>query len=121
MHLSNSQPFYTTIPLVGDAMEYEKILKQEQEKKMTYFSEYVQTLQKRIEGEADQLETSGSIFYDQYPDKAVMRRMADNIWKQWEIEFPATVSKDEVYMLLVWEIFRRRDRFRRGKTASAGL
>lgn len=119
MQFQDFLPFYKTVPTAVSTLESERERKEEHARMMTYFTEYEQTLQKRIEEEADRKETQGSLFYDAYPDKETIRRMAKKIWEEWESEFPSTVREDVVYIFLVGEIFRRRNRMKRGESVKA--
>lgn len=112
MYFHEPLPFHMAYPVTG-CFEQEKVLEEEHALLFSYFSGNVQTLQNRIEAELDKMEYEGSMIYDQRPDQGTLRRMSDNIWSQWENEYPSTVSQEVVYMLVVWEVFRRRARKRR--------
>lgn len=119
MQFQDFLPFYKTVPSAVRTLDSERDRKEEHAHMMTYFTEYEQTVQKRIEEEMDRRESQGSMLYDAHPDKETIRRIGKKIWEEWESEFPSTVGEDVVYIFLVGEVFRRRNRMKRGETMKA--
>lgn len=117
MYFHEPLPFHMAYP-VTCCLEQEKVLEEEHALLMSYFSGNVQTVQNRVESELDQMETEGSRIYDAYPDKEWIRSITHTIWTAWDQEYPSTVSEETVYMLVVWEIFRRRAKKRRADMIS---
>lgn len=112
MYFHEPMPFHMAYPVSG-CYEEERILENEHALLFSYFTGNIQTLQNRIEAEADKQEYAGSMMYDEHPDTEMIRRTSRTIWDEWEDAYPDTIPEEMVYMLLVWEIFRRRSRKRR--------
>ncbi len=74
-----------------------------------------------IEEECDRLEYEGSFIFDDYPDKTMLRHLADSIVTTCRQKSPETFSKEHTHIhelvevLLYNEIFFRRNRYRSRK------
>lgn len=116
MYFHEPLPFHMAYPVTG-CIEQEKVIEEEHTRMFSYFSDEIQTLQKRIEYEIDQMEYEGSPIYDEYPDKEWMRRIGQNIRDDWMQEYGVR-PEEQIYILVVWEVFRRRAKKRRANLIS---
>lgn len=118
-------PFYMTYPLPMYYQEEDDVIRDLEYLQQMYPAE-AKRYQKVITGILDTLDYSGSMIYDEYPDKWQLYRLSMDITdriKREEIKdnpdavFPEEKWKwlgDLVQILLCYEIYRRRHNSRRG-------
>lgn len=119
MYYEKFFPFYTVYqnPLAFDG---EQLQEQEFLKMKTYFPEMAGRIQEEVEMTCELLDYPGSRIYDEYPDRMMLKEMAQSIWKRMEsgqkIEgCPERFLKELIEVLLYQEITRRRCRRHRCK------
>lgn len=118
-------PFYMTYPLPMYYQEEDDVIRDLEYLQQMYPAE-AKRYQKVITGILDTLDYSGSMIYDEYPDRWQLYRLSMDITdriKREEIKdnpdavFPEEKWKwlgDLVQILLCYEIYRRRHNSRRG-------
>ena len=118
-------PFYMTYPLPMYYQEEDSVIKDLEYLQQMYPAE-AKRYQKVITGILDTLDYSGSMIYDEYPDKWQLYKLsmdiADRIKREDIKNNPDTVFPEEkwkwlgdlVQILVCYEIYRRRHNGRRG-------
>lgn len=118
-------PFYMTYPLPMYYQEEDTVIKDLEYLQQMYPAE-AKRYQKVIAGILDTLDYSGSMIYDEYPDKWQLYKLsmdiADRIKREDMKNNPDAVFPEEkwkwlgdlVQILLYYEIYRRRHNSRRG-------
>ena len=116
-------PFYLTYPLPVSYQEEDKVIADLNYLMQLYPTE-AKRYQKRIAAILDKLDYDGSVIYDDYPDRIMLYKMADdisNVLFLEEQEGDILLSeekkkwiKDMVAILLFHEIYRRRHNNHRG-------
>ena len=118
-------PFYMTYPLPMYYQEEDTVIKDLEYLQQMYPAE-AKRYQKIIAGILDTLDYSGSMIYDEYPDKWQLYKLsmdiADRIKRDEIKDNPDAVFPEEkwkwlgdlVQILLYYEIYRRRHNSRRG-------
>lgn len=123
----DKQPFYMTYPMI-DYLN----LNDRDEKDTDYlkrlYPKTMREIQKYVEDECDKMEYDGSVMFDEYPDKIMLRKIAKNIYemvnyleKENQVEANQFGYRyygrnnwlnDIIEVLLLNEIYRRRCRYR---------
>lgn len=116
----NKVPFYMTYPMQNlymTELEYQKDMERMKE---LYPSE-VRKAQELVEEECDKMEYEGSLMFDEYPDRLMLRRICSRICDKLEDNIEATQMTERrnsglanlVQVLLYNEMYNRRCRYRR--------
>lgn len=105
------QPFYKTYPIEG-WMEREKDIEREYMQMISLFSKEAQLFWESLKIRLNQMEYDGSPMYDAYPDKNWMRRIGSGLANEQKENF-LSLTEEDVYMIVVWEVFYRRAKKRR--------
>lgn len=116
----NKVPFYMTYPMQNlymTELEYQKDMERMKE---LYPSE-VRKAQDLVEEECDKMEYEGSLMFDEYPDRLMLRRICSRICDKLEDNIEATQMSERrnsglanlVQVLLYNEMYNRRCRYRR--------
>lgn len=74
-------PFYMTYPIQSiymTEMEYEA----DMERMKDLYPAEVKRIQKQVEEECDKMEYDGSLMFDEYPDRLMLKRISDRIYNQ---------------------------------------
>ncbi len=79
-YMQQNNPFYIPYPMQMQSnylsdMEYEKDLDRMKE----LYPREAKEIQRYVEEECDRMEYEGSMMYDEYPDKTMLRRVCQNI------------------------------------------
>lgn len=79
-YLQQNSPFYVPYPMQMQSnylsdMEYEKDLERMKE----LYPQEAKEIQRYVEEECDRMEYEGSMMYDEYPDKVMLRKICQNI------------------------------------------
>lgn len=118
MYDQKAKPFYMMHPM-NDCVEDEKRIEEEHRRMVSYLTPKAQLLQKEIEELLDTMEYDGSPMYDEHPDKEWLYMVSrkSGAYKKMDSDLPSDVSseiwQETVYMLVLWEVFRRRAKRRR--------
>lgn len=78
-------PYYLANP-VPELWNEEKMCKRDKEYMQSIYPEIAKMLLPFIERECDRLEYEGSLIYDEYPDKLLLRLMCGRVYKSAEDE-----------------------------------
>lgn len=116
----NKIPFYMTYPMQNlymTELEYQKDMERMKE---LYPSE-VRRVQELVEEECDKMEYEGSLMFDEYPDRLMLRRICSRICDKLEDNDMEATQSDRrnsglanlVEVLLYNEMYNRRCRYRR--------
>ena len=78
--MQQNSPFYVPYPMQMQSnylsdMEYEKDLERIKE----LYPQEAKEIQRYVEEECDRMEYEGSMMYDEYPDKVMLRKICQNI------------------------------------------
>ncbi|MDY5774708.1 MAG: hypothetical protein SPK14_02610 [Lachnospiraceae bacterium] len=78
--MQQNSPFYVPYPMQMQSnylsdMEYEKDLERMKE----LYPQEAKEIQRYVEEECDRMEYEGSMMYDEYPDKVMLRKICQNI------------------------------------------
>lgn len=79
-YMQQNSPFYVPYPMQMQSnylsdMEYEKDLERMKE----LYPQEAKEIQRYVEEECDRMEYEGSMMYDEYPDKVMLRKICQNI------------------------------------------
>lgn len=79
-YMPQNSPFYVPYPMQMQSnylsdMEYEKDLERMKE----LYPQEAKEIQRYVEEECDRMEYEGSMMYDEYPDKVMLRKICQNI------------------------------------------
>lgn len=117
MLASQKKPFYMTYPVASlymTEMEYEKDMERMKE---LYPSEAKKILE-YVEEECDRMEYEGSMMFDEYPDRLLLRRICDRVYQkvsgpdEMNSAMPSGVQ-NLIEVLLYNEMYKRRCRYKR--------
>lgn len=123
MYIERPLPFYASYPfLLG--MDDEREQERDQQMIKSFYSGTALRIQELVEEECDRMEYDGSMMYDEYPDRLMMRRLCTRIeqrYREREQEDGRMEAmydrgeglRDLVGVLLYNEMFCRRCRRRR--------
>lgn len=107
-------------PAAEDALSRERLLRGEVWKMRSYYPETARRLWRQAEETCDKMEYEGSLMYDEYPDRLMVRLLASKMAKEAAREMdPDREEKEEPWLeemarvLLADEICRRRCRRQR--------
>lgn len=84
--MEHKLPYYLTYP-ISELWDEEKMSKRDREYVQSIYPEMAKMLLPYIEKECDRLEYDGSLIYDEYPDKLLLRLMCSRVYKIAEREF----------------------------------
>ena len=102
----NKVPFYMTYPMQNlymTELEYQ----QDMERMKELYPLEVRKVQELVEDECDKMEYEGSMMFDEYPDRLMLRRVCDRIYSKTEDNVK---MQSLVEVLLYNEIYNRRCR-----------
>lgn len=92
--MNYKMPYYLTNP-IPELWDEEKMCKRDQEYMQSIYPEIAKILLPFIERECERLEYDGSLIYDEYPDKLLLRLMCSRVYKN---------AEDELYKYgMLWE------------------
>lgn len=117
MYMQQRYPFYTPYSFQGNYEEYMEYEKDLERVKELYPTEVKRILQ-YVSKECDKMEYEGSLMYDEYPDRVMLKSVCKNIMDRIREDEENTTIKasgidDLVEVLLYHEMYRRRCRRRR--------
>lgn len=78
---AKKMPFYMTYPMQNvflEEAEYER----DMERMKRMYPQEVRTIQEYVEEECDKLEYEGSMMFDEYPDRLMLRRICASIYQK---------------------------------------
>ena len=78
---SQKMPFYMTYPMQNiflEEAEYER----DMERMKHLYPREVQGIQEHVEEECDKMEYEGSMMFDEYPDKLMLKQIVDRIYQR---------------------------------------
>lgn len=78
---NQKMPFYMTYPMQNvflEEAEYER----DMERMKRMYPQEVRSIQEYVEEECDKLEYEGSMMFDEYPDRLMLRRICSNIYQK---------------------------------------
>lgn len=110
MYIHEPVPFHVMYSN-ANCMKREQMIEQEYGKMMSLAPNRIQMIQKQIEAELDQVEFEGSPLYDEYPDKIWISKMYTRIREKWKIKEQDCSFEELIYMMILYEITRRRVKF----------
>ncbi len=116
----NKAPFYMTYPMKNaflEEAEYEKDCRRLQE----MYPRDAKRVQALVSRECDKMEYEGSMMFDEYPDRFMLRLICRNIYRELQEaqeEELAGMDRDNslfqlIEVMLMQEMYRRRCRYRR--------
>lgn len=88
------EPFYIANQQMGEDWEAQEEQDFEYMKEM--YPQSAKEIQAKVEEECDKLEYDGSIMFDEYPDKTLIRAICDRIYDQLKENQPTFYVEDEV-------------------------
>ena len=116
----NKMPFYMTYPMKNtflEEAEYEADCRRLQE----MYPKDARRIQKLVSGECDKMEYEGSMMFDEYPDRFMLRLLCRNIYRELnrgdggelaEMKHDDTLFQ-MIEVMLMQEMYRRRCRYHR--------
>lgn len=105
----NKTPFYMTYPMQNlymTELEYQ----QDMERMKELYPLEVRKVQELVEEECDKMEYEGSLMFDEYPDRLMLRRICDRIYHKTDDNLK---MQGLIEVLLYNEMYNRRCRYRR--------
>ena len=85
MQQAQGMPFYMAYPIRNvymTEMEYER----DRERMNQLYPKEAKDLQKYVEDECDKLEYEGSMMFDEYPDRVMLKMICDRIYQEYTAE-----------------------------------
>ena len=85
MQQAQGMPFYMAYPIRNvymTEMEYER----DRERMNQLYPKEAKDLQKFVEDECDKLEYEGSMMFDEYPDRVMLKMICDRIYQEYTAE-----------------------------------
>lgn len=118
--VDNKAPFYMTYPMKNaflEEAEYEKDCRRLQE----MYPKDARRIQALVARECDKMEYEGSMMFDEYPDRFMLRLICRNIYRELQEngeEELAGMDRDDtlfqlIEVMLMQEMYRRRCRYHR--------
>lgn len=101
---SQKMPFYMTYPMQNiflEEAEYER----DMERMKQLYPREVQGIREHVEEECDKMEYEGSMMFDEYPDKLMLKQMVERIYQrtaqpeEFEAEQYEAVETEELRMI----------------------
>lgn len=115
-------PFYLAYPLLKGAFE-EELKERDRLLLRSYYSDTARELQEMVEAECDRMDYDGSMIYDEYPDKLMLRQVCARIHNKYAKDHGFEMEaedrrqgedlRDLIGVLLYNEMYRRRCRKKR--------
>lgn len=78
---SQKMPFYMTYPMQNVFME-EAEYERDMDRMKSLYPREVRTIQGMVEEECDKMEYEGSLMFDEYPDRLMLRQVCDRIYRK---------------------------------------
>lgn len=114
MYYNKYLPYHMTFPLSPEALEAEREESKELELMKSYYPMTARQVQEKVERECDRLDYPGSMIYDEYPDKFMLRSICSRIAGDMQAQDISRRRLDDLIEVLLYEeISRRRCRRRR--------
>lgn len=117
-------PYYVAHPF-SEIWDEEKMCRRDSEYMKGIYPEIAKLLLPYVEKECNRLEYDGSLIYDEYPDKLLLRLMCSRVFEvaERELEYQGvTFSQDEyvwvrdmIEVLVYHELCKRRERWRNSR------
>ncbi len=114
-------PYYLAHPF-PELWDEEKMCKRDREYMKSIYPEIAKLLLPYVERECDRLEYDGSLIYDEYPDKLLLRLMCSRVYKNAEealqghrlyMEYgDKSWIKEMIEILVYQELCKRREEWR---------
>lgn len=95
-------PFYMTYPMQNAFLE-EAEYERDMDRLKGFYPREVRQIQDLVEEECDKMEYEGSLMFDEYPDRMMLRKINDRIYQQ---IVPADSSQAEEYEMVESEELR---------------
>lgn len=83
--MNYKMPYYLANPM-SDIWDEERMCKRDREYMQGIYPEIAKILLPYIERECDRIQYEGSLIYDEYPDKLLLRLMCSRVYKNAESE-----------------------------------
>ena len=120
MEYAGPVPFYQTYPM-PNVYQTEREYERDMERMKELYPKRMKKLLAYVEEECDKMEYEGSRMYDEYPDRVMLYRMANQIYDKAMPMKEAAEGRRErdknllevIQVLLYDEMYRRRGRHRR--------
>lgn len=89
----------------NDIFAEEKLSFEDARKLQSFYPRVAQEIQRHVEEECDKMEYEGSMMFDEYPDRLMIRRIADNIGEKMKdfsveeaLKNPVSMEEEELSM-----------------------
>lgn len=119
--MDHKMPYYLAHPILG-VWDEEKMSKRDSEYMRGIYPEVAKLLLPYVDSECNRLEYNGSLIYDEYPDKLLLRLVCSNVYRKAEKELQdygmhfETIEKqwlrEMVEVLVYQELCKRREKWR---------